>query len=883
MGSLSLPCTQGDPFRDHGQWKPPEFLPRLAIADHNCSKRFSLRSRDRGLISLFISSTTYTVAAAMHVESPWAKTAPSGETCSLLDHCRHVAVMARRLMASPVLQRRLSTAFEVNVTEQHLDRLAILAGLHDFGKALKGFQDKLEGTPLTSRGHVSEALAVLANSAAVQSAIQLPLLAEWFDPVHHALYATICHHGQPVGDDQIRPHLPLIAELVARTRYGHDPIAEIAKLCDALIAVFARAKGPGERLRFAPSAQHLFAGILMAADWMASGFAFEPGDADHLASNVLDRTVWSSWHSGASALSLLAAHEPRPAQIGTLNMPLDERFAVIEAPTGSGKTEAALIWASRLVEAGLVDGMYFAVPTRSAASELHSRIARLMSAYHPALKGKIVRALPGMLDTDNSVPDYPAETWAVAAPKRVFAAPIAVGTIDQALLSAIKSRHSWMRAAFLSRHLLVVDEVHASDPYMASLTRGLIERHLSLGGRALAMSATLGETALAILMDRERRPMDAAISVPYPAIRRGRADDALPQAPGRIINVVIEAHAEAFARACVAAADGQSVLWLRSTVSDATRDFLEFEAQGANCLLHHSRYAVEDRTWLDQQLLGIFGIGGNRTGIIAVTTQTAEQSLDIDADLLITDACPADVLLQRIGRLHRHRSGTRPTAVIIDPGPVENYLAPGGEARGRSGQGWPWVYRNLLSVRATLDWLRARKQITVPDDCRILVERATHADYLREMAQSLGGHWTNLWRELFDDAAVKAQTAEANQINWALPYRKALITEWLPTRLGDGTVTVAVRNLVSPFTQERLTALPIPGRWLHSVTPPQEVIGAVDGQIQVGSKSFGYDRLGLVRTLNLTSSQNVPGRPVGRTIGRTELFSLSKVIIYSVT
>jgi CRISPR-associated endonuclease/helicase Cas3 len=65
-------------------------------------------------------------------------------------------------------------------------------------------------------------------------------------------------------------------------------------------------------------------------------------------------------------------------------------------------------------------------------------------------------------------------------------------------------------------------------------------------------------------------------------------------------------------------------------------------------LLHHSRYAVEDRTWLDRQLLSIFGLNGNRGSIIAVTTQTAEQSLDIDADLLITDACPADVLLQRL-------------------------------------------------------------------------------------------------------------------------------------------------------------------------------------------------------------------------------------------
>src|SRR4029077_1266891 len=116
---------------------------------------------------------------------------------------------------------------------------------------------------------------------------------------------------------------------------------------------------------------------------------------------------------------------------------------------------------------------------------------------------------------------------------------------------------------------------------------------------------------------------------------------------------------------------------------------------------------------------------------------TAEQSLDIDADLLITDACPADVLLQRLGRLHRDRSNTRPTAVLIDPGPLENYLAPRGKVVGQAGQGWPWVYSNLLSVRATVDWLQVRKQITVPDDCRILVERATHADYLRKTAESL--------------------------------------------------------------------------------------------------------------------------------------------------
>jgi hypothetical protein len=86
----------------------------------------------------------------------------------------------------------------------------------------------------------------------------------------------------------------------------------------------------------------------MAADWMASGFAFEPGDVDQLASDVLNRTAWNGWRSGALPLTLLEGRQPRPAQIGTLELALDEQFAVIEAPTGTGKTEAALIWASRL-------------------------------------------------------------------------------------------------------------------------------------------------------------------------------------------------------------------------------------------------------------------------------------------------------------------------------------------------------------------------------------------------------------------------------------------------------------------------------------------------------------------------------------------------------
>jgi hypothetical protein len=204
-------------------------------------------------------------------------------------------------------------------------------------------------------------------------------------------------------------------------------------------------------------------------------------------------------------------------------------------------------------------------------------------------------------------------------------------------------------------------------------------------------------------------------------------------------------------------------------------------------------------------------------------------------------------LLQLLGRLHRHRVETTPTAVVIDPGALDRYVLPKGKVIGHRGQGWPWVYNNLLSVWATLDWLGSRRSISIPEDCRSLVERATHADFLRELAESLSGSWIELWRDLFDDAAMKAQLAEVSLIDWERPYREALVNEWLPTRLGEGTITVAVKNLVSPFTGRKIEALPIPGRWLRGVALPDEAINVVNRQLRIETQNYTYDRLGIRR------------------------------------
>jgi CRISPR-associated endonuclease/helicase Cas3 len=784
----------------------------------------------------------------MLLDEPWAKTNTAGETRSLIAHCSDVAIMAREILARSVMRQRLESALGLQLSPVHLDRLAVVAGLHDLGKALKGFQDRLIGEPFhLSPGHVAEGLAALSIRNEVQQAINLPLLRRWFTSATEPIFAAVCHHGAPASDEAIRRARPQVPALLGTTAFGHDPATEMGRLAEALVARFPEALAEAPTMAFGASAQHLWAGIVMTADWMASGYAFDAGDRQALAEKLLADAAWSGWYWGSPAGEVLQGRSPRPAQEASLELPLTERLVVVEAPTGTGKTEAALIWASRLVEAGLVDGLYFAVPTRSAAMDLHRRIAAAMVSAHPALAGKVVRAVPGMLDTDER-PDYPAETWAVAAPKRVFAAPVAVGTIDQALLSIVRSKHAWMRAAMLSRHLLVIDEVHASDPYMAALTRALIDRHLMLGSHVLAMSATLGETALAALQRRPCRAISEAIAIAYPAIRTGAADIALTGAAPKVYRLELRQRQDALQEAADAAGRDQAVLMIRSTVGDAVADFLSLSALGVPTMLHHSRYALVDRTHLDVQLLKIFGLGGRRRGIVAVATQTAEQSLDIDADLLITDACPADVLLQRLGRLHRHRSDTIAHAIVIDPGRLDRFIQQNGRPRGEAGQGWPWVYSNLLAVDETLQWIESRGEIVVPRDSRHLVEQATHADHLEDLAIQRGGRWETLWRWLYQGDAIKEQLGAAGLVDWTRPYREAQVNEWIATRLVDATVTVATPGLRSPFLHESIEAMPVPARWLAGAGAPDQLSATVEGScITLGGVTMIYDRLGLRR------------------------------------
>ena len=343
-----------------------------------------------------------------------------------------------------------------------------------------------------------------------------------------------------------------------------------------------------------------------------------------------------------------------------------------------------------------MDGLYFALPTRAAAGQIHERVKQFAADLFPErFRPPVVLAVPGYRpDADANGVELPAykvwwdshydneRPWASESPKRYLAAQIAVGTVDQAMMGALKVKHAHLRAACLARNLLVVDEVHASDTYMRRILKALLDAHLGTGGYALLMSATLGSAARRQwLGDRRDLALGDAVETPYPAVSVASTDGESIIAVGgnnreKIVGVAAEPVMDDFGavaeQALQAARGGAKVLIVRNTVdyaidtqraveesaSDSDRGLLF--ALGDTPTLHHGRFGAGDRRLLDRAVEAQLGKDRAAGGVIVVGTQTLEQSLDIDADMLITDLCPADVLLQRIGRLHRHLRDDRP-------------------------------------------------------------------------------------------------------------------------------------------------------------------------------------------------------------------------------
>jgi CRISPR-associated endonuclease/helicase Cas3 len=410
-----------------------------------------------------------------------------------------------------------------------------------------------------------------------------------------------------------------------------------------------------------------------------------------------------------------ATPSPLQALCQSLTVAEHPQIVIIEDATGSGKTEAALILANRMLFAGVAERLFIGLPTMATANAM---FGRLQGAYRrlftkgarPTLglahgradlhKGFRAARIAGRQPEDAAeagdgagTASVLANTWLSDSRKKALLADVGVGTIDQALIGTLAARHQALRLLGVSGGLLVVDEVHAYDAYTGRLLAGLLTFQAALGGSAVVMSATLAAHQRRALLEafaegrgRTLPPEpEAADPAPYPLVTRWSEAEDVPVAerptppsgpsrPPRRLRCARLDDAEAAVRLLVdTTRAGGCGCWVRNTIADAREGFEAVRAHlpPDDVMLFHAAFIPADRQKVETRVLDTFGKGDRpgRTGKILVATQVVEQSLDVDFDAMVTDLAPVDLLIQRAGRQHRHDRGPRPDPVLHVLGP----------------------------------------------------------------------------------------------------------------------------------------------------------------------------------------------------------------------
>lgn len=780
----------------------------------------------------------------------------------LAHHSADVAAVMNALLEHPLFRARAENALGRVMDPAEIVCLSALAFLHDIGKLAPVFQAKAwpEGHGLRTRGHLECGWLWSALPRPDGLAGASACLARW-PGIINWLEAIFAHHGRPVA----RP-----AEGTALGAFPHlsqyDWQAEEATMGRALLAWFPQITTAQPPLPN-PAFLHFFCGLLTLADWVGSDRRAFPFVAE------FQIDYWEKAQKAAARRmaeiglgfgmplrsnpdwTLISDHpQPRPAQQAVGALPTHEHLIVLESETGSGKTEAALWRFAKLVAAGEVDALYFAVPTRAAARQLHRRVNDALQRMF-ADPPEAVLAIPGQAMAGEAqgrmLPDFkmlwddeqenPAR-WAAEHSARYLAARVAIGTVDQVALGGLQVKYAHLRGASLSRALLVIDEVHASDPYMIEVQGSLVRSHLGLGGHVLLMSATLG--AAARRKWRNEAPNDLATDsgLAYPAVwtSAGLQPVATDAGIGKTVQIAPQVgwSGEIAARLAVdAATHGARVLVIRNTVSRAQETFAHCHALRPDLMLavngvatlHHSRFAAEDRALLDRAVEEEIGKDSPFGGRIVLGTQTLEQSLDLCADILITDLCPMDVLLQRIGRLHRHRR-PRPAGfeaarvlVLCPEGGLDplTQAAENGLGAFASGPSLFGVYVDVPGLAATLQEIETRPFWHIPTMNRALVEAATHPEALDRIAEARG--WTAYRQRVTGKALAEMKVAGLSLLDRTKPLTCFPDDERLRTRLGeDGVILTLPVGTIGAFGTP-ISRLALPAYWSKGLTGEESV------------------------------------------------------------
>jgi len=737
----------------------------------------------------------------------WGKSNAGGRVNLLLQHLLDTAAVAEVLWDN-FLAQGLRGRIDEATGGNGRSCFALVAGLHDVGKASPAFQCKdqalacevraagLDWRPLDDRSrgwHHTLAGAVIVRRVRDQLGPNAPAN-DWIWPLiagHHGRIPNASTLRNPPGRGNAQGLGPWLA---AQDALVHRVARELG-----VDLTFLSLSGCPTR-----GVQLALAGLVVMADWIASDERCFVG-IDQLADVSIGRArqraeaayerlqLGRGWARTRLVYTsgLIATRfsiEARPFQQDALElaeaMPAPG-LLILEAPMGEGKTEAALGVAETLARRFGADGIFMGMPTQSTSDPMFTRVRAWSKELDPDVPVGLLHGrarfnrewhglqqttrfsgvddfgsddLYGVASDDGGAPSPEVPSEWFSGPKRGLLAPVTVGTVDQLLHAATRTRHVMLRHAGLAGRVVIVDEVHACDMYMAQFLFEALRWLANSSVPVVLLSATLPpafrtdlvraylqgvlgkrDLNLELLPESQGYPGALAASVEGDREWFGTRSSEAWRPPMHVLVEILDEAADddgsqVTTQVSAALSAGGCALIIRNTVARAQQTFRKLkESLGADVVLLHARLTAATRA--DRTAAALDALGPPKRGattprphrLVVVATQLAEQSFDVDVDLLVTDLAPLDLLLQRVGRLQRHqRPGQERPADVRDPRVIVTGIERQDDAPPLFPRGSSYVYGDYLLLRAAalVEDAAANGGWEIPTDVPQLVKAA---------------------------------------------------------------------------------------------------------------------------------------------------------------
>ena len=713
-------------------------------------------------------------------------------------HARDCAGVMEYLILHRIPQRLRSVMAE---NEDLLCKIALFLGyIHDIGKISFAFQKKIRGEHTLPFSHAYAGEAILLAAGAPSD------------------LASIVggHHGMPRPAAPARRWAKRFIRENGREMYGddrqyyedaqHQFIADAFKLSG--ISSFS------DLPKFSKKQLILWVGILIYADWLSSCTDFFPllevgenaryperinaGIAAMKFPEIWHPTIQNVNHSYFKDRFGFSPNIIQETFLKAISEATDPGLFILEAPMGGGKTEAALAGAEILASKFGASGMLFALPTQATANSIFPRISE-WAANQAKTEGttlgiRLAHSAAELNDCfgkleHSSNTDLTVHPW-FGRKKIMLLEDFVVSTIDQVLMVGLKTRHQFLRMLGLASKILVIDECHAYDSYMMIYLERVLNWCGEYGVPVIVLSATLPDETRARLCCAYRNINPDVYLEQHPETLNSKLQTVtyvsqttkksyiceLPSRGNVSVRYLSNSNIVSDLREHLSCGGCAGVIV--NTIQKAQRlyDKITSSFPDYDVILSHSGYTQHDRACIEKRILKRVGkYSVDRDRLIVIGTQVLEQSMDIDFDYMITDLCPIDLLLQRVGRLHRHNR--------IRPFKLKNPIVSVITTKGIDSASQA-IYGTYL-LKRTQEVLP--ETIRLPEDISMLVEKVYSAQYVSGEDSDYDAYQATI-----ADKRVRAQS-------FTIPAPGALpndLSGFLATSSGSGLV----RDSIMPIT-----------------------------------------------------------------------------------